>query len=293
MLFLTTMKTLLAVLAAASLLATPNFVIAADAAAPAAKPAEPKASVAKAELQELIGKIQAKLKAGKNTEADLVDELKAFDTTIAAHKGEKTDDVAQILFMKGMLYIEIFENTDKGSEIIKQVKTDFPDSTQAKNADKILAMVEKQGEGNKIQKELAVGKTFPDFDEKDMDGKPLSVANFKGKIVLVDFWATWCGPCVAELPNVIATYGKYHDKGFEVIGISLDQEKDKLTGFIKEKKVPWAQYFDGKGWQSKLGQKYGINSIPATYLIDKEGKIIGKNLRGEALASAVQKAVGG
>ena len=287
------MKTLLAVLAAASLLATPNFVIAADPDAPAAKAPEPKASVAKAELQELIGKIQAKLKAGKNTEADLVDELKAFDTTIAAHKGEKTDDVAQILFMKGMLYIEIFENTDKGSEIIKQVKTDFPDSSQAKNADKILAMVEKQGEGNKIQKELVVGKTFPDFDEKDMDGKPLSVANFKGKIVLVDFWATWCGPCVAELPNVLETYGKYHGKGFEVIGISLDQDKDKLTGFIKEKQVPWAQYFDGKGWQSKLGQKYGINSIPATYLIDKEGKIIGKNLRGEALASAVQKAVGG
>ena len=287
------MKNLIVLLAAAFLLATPNLVTAADVAAPAAKPTESKPSGAKAELQELIGKVQAKLKAGKNTEADLADELKAFDAALAAHKGEKTDDVAQILFMKGMLYIEIFENTDKGTEIIKQVKAEFPDSSQAKNADKLLAMVEKQGESKKIQKELAVGKAFPDFDEKDLDGKPLSVANFKGKIVLVDFWATWCGPCVAELPNVLETYGKYHGKGFEVIGISLDQDKDKLTGFIKEKKMPWQQYFDGKGWQSKLGQKYGINSIPATYLIDKEGKIIGKNLRGEALASAVQKAVGG
>jgi peroxiredoxin len=270
------MKTYLAAVAALSLILAPVIVSAAD---------------AKADLQELIGKIQAKLKDGKNAEKDFEDELKKFDTLLDSHKSEKTDDAAQILFMKGMLYIEIFDNPDKGADIVKKVKTDYPESSQAKNADKILTMIAAQAESKKIQKDLAVGKPFPDFDVKDLDGKPLSVANFKGKIVLIDFWATWCGPCVAELPNVIETYGKYHDKGFEVIGISLDQDQAKLTAFIKEKKMPWPQYFDGKGWQNQLGQKYGINSIPATYLIGKDGNILAKNLRGEALASAVSKAL--
>jgi peroxiredoxin len=132
---------------------------------------------------------------------------------------------------------------------------------------------------------LAVGKPFPAFAEQDLDGKPLSLANYKGKIVLVDFWATWCGPCVNELPNVIAAYEKFHGKGFEIVGISLDQQRDKLTEFIKENKVTWAQYFDGQGWQNKLAQQYGINSIPATFLVDGDGKIIAKNLRGEALSA--------
>jgi peroxiredoxin len=88
---------------------------------------------------------------------------------------------------------------------------------------------------------------------------------------------------VGELPNVLAAYEKFHPKGFEIIGISLDQKRDALTDFIKENKVPWAQYFDGLGWNSKLGQQYGINSIPATFLLDGEGKIIAKGLRGPDL----------
>ncbi len=288
------MKTFVVALATVSLFSTPLIRAAeAEKAAPkAGTPSEPAPSKAKTELQELIGKVQGKLKEGKNTEKDLADELKAFDTTLATHQGEKTDDVAQILFMKAMLYVQIFEDSEKGAEIVKQVKADYPETQAGKNADKVIASIAKQADANKVQKELAVGKVFPDFDEKDLNGKPLSIANFKGKIVLIDFWATWCGPCVGELPNVLKTYEKHHGEGFEVIGISLDQDKGKLTSFIAEKKMPWAQYFDGLGWQSKLGQKYGINSIPATYLLDKEGKIIAKNVRGEALDAAVAKAVG-
>jgi peroxiredoxin len=153
---------------------------------------------------------------------------------------------------------------------------------------------ESQAAAKKIQESLSVGSTFPDFDKKDLHGKPLSIANYKGKVVLIDFWATWCGPCRAEIPNVVATYNKYHSKGFEIIGISLDREADKakLESYTKENNMPWQQFFDGKYWQNELSSKYGVNSIPATYLLDGEGKIIAKNLRGEKLEEAVAKALG-
>ncbi|HYV26878.1 MAG TPA: TlpA disulfide reductase family protein [Candidatus Eisenbacteria bacterium] len=274
------MKTNLAFTLAAALLISAGPAFAAD------KPN------AKSELQLLVSKVQTQIKLGKKTEKDLAAELKEFDALLTSHKDEKTDDVAQILFMKALLYVQVFDDAEKGVPMLKQIKTDFPDSTQAKQLDKVLASIEKQAESKKAQSGLVEGVKFPDFDEKDIAGKPLSIAKYKGKVVLVDFWATWCGPCVGELPNVLNTYGKYHGKGFEIVGISLDQEEKKLTDFTTEKKMPWQQFFDGKGWGNKLAVKYGVNSIPATYLLDGEGKIIAKNLRGPELEAAVAKALG-
>ncbi len=246
---------------------------------------------AKEELKELVGKIQAKIKAGKNTEKDLAENFTEFDKLLAAHKGEKTDDVAQILLMKAMLYIQVLDDEARGLPLLTQVKKDFPDTKPAAAVDRILESVEKQRASKEVQRKLAVGAKFPDFDEKDLSGKPLSIARFKGKIVLVDFWATWCGPCIGELPNVLKAYEKHHAKGFEIIGISLDSDRAKLDSFIADRKMTWPQYFDGKGWQSKLAGAYGVNSIPATYLLDGEGKIIAKDLRGVALEEAVAKAL--
>lgn len=244
---------------------------------------------AKAELQELVGKIQAKLKQDKKTEKELSEELKEFDALLARHKGEKTDEVAEIHLMKAMLYLEIFDDTEKGLQLVKQLKSDFPETAPGKQADQIVASIQKQAEVKKIQRSLTVGAKFPDFDEKDLAGKPLSVANYKGKVVLIDFWATWCGPCVRELPSVLKTYEKHHAKGFEIIGISLDKDEKTLTSFIKKQDMPWPQYFDGLGWANKLAQKYGVSSIPATYLVDGEGKILAKDLRGDALEAEVAK----
>jgi Peroxiredoxin len=243
------------------------------------------------ELKALVTKIQTKLKEDKKTEADLADELKGFDALLDKHKGEKTDEVAQVLLMKAMLYFEVLDNTDKGVELVKQLKSDFPETKQGKDADQILESVKKQEESKKIQRALVKGTKFPDFDEKDVAGKHLSVADYKGKIVLIDFWATWCPPCVGELPNVVKTYEKHHEKGFEIIGISLDQDETKLKNFTKDRKMTWQQYFDGKGWGNKLAGKYGVQSIPATFLLDRDGKIIEKDLRGEALEQAVASAL--
>jgi thiol-disulfide isomerase/thioredoxin len=127
----------------------------------------------------------------------------------------------------------------------------------------------------------------------DLGGKQVDLSKMTDKVVLVDFWATWCGPCVAEMPNVIAAYGKYKDRGFEVVGISLDEDKAAVEKFIEEKKMPWSQYFDGKGWGNEIAQRFGITGIPATFLVGKDGKIVASNLRGPALEEAIEKALAG
>lgn len=132
------------------------------------------------------------------------------------------------------------------------------------------------------------GQILPDFSYTvDLEGKPISLADYRGKVVLIDFWATWCPPCLAEIPNIKAVYEKYHDEGFEVIGISFDMEEAALRRFVKENELPWRQIFDGKGRESTLKKQYGIGPIPAPFLLDREGKVISINARGKRLGELV------
>ncbi|MEN6372298.1 MAG: TlpA disulfide reductase family protein [Armatimonadota bacterium] len=136
------------------------------------------------------------------------------------------------------------------------------------------------------QTELKVGDVPPAFSEKAaINGDQISLENYKGKVVLIDFWATWCHACVGEIPNVKAIYEKYKDQGLVVIGISLDREQSKLEAFVKDKGIAWPQIFDG---QDKIARPYGIRFIPTTYLIDREGNIAAVKLRGNDLAVAVE-----
>lgn len=142
-----------------------------------------------------------------------------------------------------------------------------------------------------ILKKLRIGAPLIPFEEEDIAGKPISPSDYKGKVVLLDFWATWCVPCRAEMPHVKDVYDEYHGKGFDIIGISLDNDRAALDRYLDEQDIPWRQIHDGKGWQAELGRVYGVSTIPATFLIDRQGTIRYKNLRGDDLEEAVRKLV--
>ncbi|MHA7110992.1 redoxin family protein [Sunxiuqinia elliptica] len=135
----------------------------------------------------------------------------------------------------------------------------------------------------------AVGVQAPEFTMNDVDGTPVSLSSFKGKYLLIDFWASWCGPCRRENPNVVEAYQKYKDKGFDILGVSLDRDKSAWLKGIEEDQLTWTHVSDLKYWQNEVAQLYGVSAIPHSVLLDKDGKIIAKNLRGEDLHKKLEE----
>ena len=206
---------------------------------------------------------------------------------------------APALLEMGLAYDQLGEH-DKADAAYHQL-VEHPkhgSRASAKTAKRLLAL-EKENRTGEVPARAAhrgrpdalVGKKAIDFSVKDLNGNDLSLEQYHGTVVLLDFWAVWCGPCIAEMPNVKQVYEKYKDNNFQIIGISLDQSRDKLVDYLEKEGITWPQVFDGNGWENQVAQMYGISAIPHMYLIDGEGMVRKSGVRGHALEPAVAELV--
>lgn len=142
-----------------------------------------------------------------------------------------------------------------------------------------------------VVKSVSAGKPFKDFTMNDTKDQPRKLSDYvgKGNYVLVDFWASWCPPCRAEMPHLVELYKKYHKKGFEIVGVSLDDKKENWEKGIKDLNITWPQFSDLRGWKNAAAALYGVNNIPSTFLIDPQGVIVARNLRGDSLEKKIEE----
>lgn len=183
-------------------------------------------------------------------------------------------------------YLSVRYMMNKDPEVLEALSKSFSDDIR--NSEYVQIIEERVA----VLKNTAIGQSAPLFEMNDKDGNPVALERFKGKYVLIDFWASWCGPCREENPNVVAAFEKYNDKGFEIFGVSFDDNKEKWLQAVVQDGLTWVHVSDLKGWGNAVGKIYGVKSIPHSVLIDKDGVIIAKNLRGKELHQKLEEIFG-
>lgn len=177
--------------------------------------------------------------------------------------------------------------------VLQRMQKEMPNSSYTKEYAQIYDNYEKQTKSaQQTTESVGVGKEAPEIDLKDPEGKNIKLSSLKGKVVLVDFWASWCGPCRMEMPNVVAAYKKYKDKGFTIYSVSLDKDATAWKNAITSLGMIWTNHVsDLKWWQCEAALRYGVQGIPAAFLLDKNGVIVATNLRGDALDKKIAELI--
>ena len=240
---------------------------------------------ANAKMSTLLGEFQKSSQDGTLT-PDMEKELRnEYENLYENISGQTIDFIKSNIDneLGQFFFIALAGNYDL--DIQKDILSAADDSF--KSQDEVQSIIAKIESAEKV----AVGKKFIDFTMKDPNGNDISLSDYagKGKVVLIDFWAAWCGPCRQEMPNVVEAYSKFKNKGFEVVGVSLDRTHEEWSQGLKDLNMTWPQMSDMKFWETPVVELYAFRGIPHTVLLDGEGVIIGKNLRGEELHSKLSE----
>jgi thiol-disulfide isomerase/thioredoxin len=284
-------------------------------------PADPEASAA---YSELLQEIRGMEKEGGGTQQSMIAMVDRMETLFKDYIGKYPESVEakDAKFQLGLIY-----TTLQRAKLAVTYLSDYIDSSEGENAEKVgyayyylaeaykasdkfdeakkhyekfisdyptanpqaIAQARVAIEDMGTLKKLAIGSEPIAINVKGSKGEDLNLEKYKGKVVLLDFWATWCGPCRADMPHVVQLYKKNKDKGFEIIGVSLDQNRAAFDRYIQANDMAWPQHFDGRGWNNEIAMKYRIRSVPATFLLDRDGKIRYRSIRGKDLEQAVEK----